>query len=255
MILDSTKVKPYGTVLIKQKEILDFLLSYEGAPTLADISKGLGRPKPTLLKILNTMELIGFVRKNGDTKQYSLGISLIPYAQKAISSFDIVEAASPYLRKLRDLTQETVNLGVIRDNKIVLIQKLESPQSIKMQSQIGGTMRLYSSAMGKASLATYSQSKLIHYFNNESFDAITTQTITNPQILTDELRIVQRDGYAVDDEENERDVFCIGAALYKNGHLYGAFSISTPKYRLSDERKREFIDLLKKTQLSILETI
>lgn len=253
--MDSTTTKPYGTVLIKQKEILDFLLHYDGAPTLADISKGLKRPKPTLLKILNTMELIGFVRKNEDTKQYSLGIALIPYAQKAISSFDIVETANPYLRKLRDLTQETVNLGVIRDNKIVLIQKLESPQSIKMQSQIGGTMPLYSSAMGKASLATYSQSKLIHYFNMVDLEAVTNQTITNPQLLADELRIIQHDGYAVDDEENEKDVFCIGAVLYKNGHLYGAFSISTPKYRLSDEQKKEFISLLKKTQHSILEAI
>lgn len=253
--MEMQQSKPYGTVLIKQKEILDFMLHYDGAPTLADISKGLGRPKPTLLKILNTLELIGFVRKNEDTKQYILGVSLIPYAQKAVSSFDIVEVANPYLRKLRDLTQETVNLGVIRDNKVVLIQKLESPQSIKMQSEIGGTMRLYSSAMGKASLATYSQSKLINYLNNISFKAVTDHTITNSQILTDELRIIQRNGYATDDEENERDVYCIGAALYKNGHLYGAFSISTPKYRLSDERKKEFVDLLKQTQQSILEAL
>lgn len=253
--MNAKSSKPYGTVLIKQKAILDFMLHYDGAPTLADLSKGLGWPKPTLFKILNTMELIGFVRKNEDTKQYVLGISLIPYAQKAISSFNIVEIASPYLRKLRDSTQETINLGVIRDNKIVLIQKLESPQSIKMQSEIGGTMQLYSSAMGKASLATYDQNELINYLNNVSFKAATEHTITNSQILTDDLRIIQRNGYAVDDEENEKDVFCIGAALYKNQYLYGAFSISTPKYRMTPERKKEFVSLLKQTQEAILETL
>lgn len=251
----STEPRPYGTVLIKQKEILDFLLQYNGEPTLAEISKGLGRPKPTILKVLNTMELIGFVRKNEDTKQYALGVSLIPYAQKAISSFDIVATANPYLKKLRDLTQETVNLGVVREDKVVLIQKLESPQSVKMHSEIGGTMPLYSSAMGKAALATFSQIQLINYLHNVTLESVTSHTITSPEVLTDDLKIIERNNYATDDEENEKDVFCIGTTIYKNGHLYGMFSVSTPKYRLSEDRKKKFIRLIKEAREAIIDTI
>lgn len=62
--------KPYGTVLIKAKEILDFLLAANDPPTLSDISRGLQSPKPTTLKILSTLETLGFVWRDTDSKRY-----------------------------------------------------------------------------------------------------------------------------------------------------------------------------------------
>ncbi|WP_203662797.1 IclR family transcriptional regulator [Lacticaseibacillus sp. 53-4] len=248
---ESNTGKPYGTVLIKANEILDYLLHTQDAPSLAQISAGLGMAKPTAQKILTTMNQLGMVRRDDQTKRYYIGTQMIAYAQKAIASFDIAGAARPFLQKLRDETGETINLGVLRDSKIVLIEKLESPTSIKLQSIIGGTMNLYSSAMGKAVLATYTQSQLRKYFDATKLTPLTPYTITSQTKLQADLKQIQQTGVSIDNEENESEVFCLGATIHKNHQLYGAFSISTPKYRLPKERRTEFVRLMLNTQHAI----
>ena len=244
-------VKPYGTVLIRAKDILDYLLASSTPPTLAEISSGLSTSKPTTLKILSTMDMLGLVRRDDRTKQYFIGTQLIAYAQKALASFDIAAVARPFLTKLRDETGETVNLGIVRDEKIVLIEKLESPNSIKLQSTVGGEMEMYCSAMGKAVLATYPKEQVKQYLAQHELLPMTGKTITSESKLQQNLRQVQQVGISVDNEENESDVFCLGATLRKGNQLFGAFSISTPKYRLPKERQMEFVRLLLNTQHTI----
>lgn len=243
--------KPYGTVLVKAKEILDFLGRTETAPTLADISAGVTMAKPTALKVLTTMNELGLVRRDDQTKRYYMGTQLIAYAQKALASFDIAGTVRPYLERLRDETQETINLGVVRDDQIVLIDKLESPNSIKLQSIIGGTMNLYSSAMGKAVLAGYSSAQLHQYLSGRELKALTPATLTKQTALQADLKRIRQTGISIDNEENEPEVYCLGVTLQKSHHLYGAISVSTPKYRLSDERRAQFVRLLLNTQHAI----
>ncbi len=139
----------------------------------------------------------------------------MPYAQKAIATFNIVRVARPYLEDLRDKTQETINLGIVRDNKMILVEKLESPTSIKLQSTIGGSMNMYSSAMGKAVLATYDAKELQAYFKSHKLTPMTPHTITTPTKLQQDLKTIQELGVAIDNEENEEEVYCLGAALQK----------------------------------------
>lgn len=246
-----TEPKLYGTVLIKAKEILDFILSSTRPPTLLDISQGVDQSKPTVLKILTTLSALNFVRRDDDTKRYYLGTQLLAYADKALTSFDIRSFALPSLTKLRNQTEETVNLGVPVHQRIALIDKLESPSSIKLKSVIGGTMNMYSSAMGKAILAEYSPDSLSSYLDNTDFSSLTPNTIVTASELRKNLKFVQQVGISIDDEENEPEVFCIGAALKKNNQIYGAFSISAPKYRINEERRKLFIQLALETQHEI----
>lgn len=243
--------KLYGTVLIKAKKILDFLVQSENAPSLAEISLGTNLPKPTALKILDTLNYLGFVRKDEDTLQYYLGTSLITYAEKARASIDISKIAMPYLKNLRDETKETVNLGIVENQKIILINKLESTQSIKLQSFIGGSMELYCSGMGKAVLATYSEKQLQKYLDTHQLKPFTSHTITSESVLKDNLHNVKISGFAVDDEEKQNEVFCIGSVIKKNDKIYGAFSLSMPKFRLSEAKRIKFIQLILQTQQEI----
>ena len=246
-----SKEKPYGTVLLKANDILQYLLKAPNPQTLAEISDGMGVAKPTTLKILNTLELLGWVRRDDLTKQYYLGTQLITYADKALQNINIAKIAHPFLQKLRDETQETINLGILRDQKVFLVEKMESPQSIKLQSTIGGSMNLYSSAMGKAILATFSPQKLQDYIESHKFEQLTPNTINSSTKLRKDINLIKQTGFAMDDRENEPDVFCIGTTIKKGERLYGAFSISTPVYRLPEERKNKFVRLLLNTQAEI----
>lgn len=246
-----TNEKPYGTVLLRASDILNYLLQVESPPTLADISTALSFSKPTTLKILNTLELLHWVRRDDETKQYFLGTQLISLGDKALSSMDLVKIVHPYLAKLCDETQETINLGIVENEHIVLIDKIESPMSVKLHSIIGGQMNLYSSSMGKAVLATYSPDHLKNYLDAHSLNALTPHTITSSKKLLENIDLIKQTGFSMDDEENEPDVFCLGATIKKGNRLYGAFSISTPVYRLPEDRKNKFVRLLLNTQEAI----
>ncbi|MBB1078695.1 IclR family transcriptional regulator [Limosilactobacillus sp. STM2_1] len=247
--------KLYGAVLLKARQILDYIASTDEAPTLRELDEHLDISKPTIYKILKTLEYCGYIRVEGEDKHYYLGTIFLQYAQAVNNSFDIEEIARPYLKQLRDATRETVNLGIIEDNSVVLLSKLESTNSIKLVSYIGGKMHMYSSAMGKAVLATYNDKQLSEYLNDLTFEKLTPNTIDNTQRLMEDINNTRRQGYSIDDIENQPGVYCLGFSLVKNGHVLGAFSISTPEYRMDDDKKKQFVTLGQQTQQQILSAI
>ncbi|AVK61494.1 IclR family transcriptional regulator [Lactobacillus sp. CBA3605] len=249
--MGNDKPKLYGSVLIKAKMILDAILTAESAPTLNEVSRVATLNTPTTLKILTTLEALGFVRRDSDSKKYYLGTQFLMYGQKASESFDIRSVTRTLLQQLRDVTGETVNLGVCEDDRVVLVEKLESPSSIKLKSTIGGRMNLYSSSMGKAILSQYSDEKLKAYFARTKLLPVTRNTLTKIPQLRSDLTNIRNVGFSIDDEENEPDVYCIGAAIVKDQQLYGAFSVSAPKYRVPEEQRRNFIRLVLETQHQI----
>lgn len=244
--------KLYGTVLLKAKQILDYIAEAAEAPTLNDLSKNIAISKPTIYKILKTLEYCGYVRVEGDDKRYRLGTVFLHYAESVDRSINIIEIARPALRKLRDATGETINLGMVQDNSIILLSKLESTHSIKLVSIVGGKMNMYSSSMGKALLAEYPSRKLEKYLATVKPQKLTENTITDRDALIQDLAATRQRGYSIDNVENQPGVYCLGFPLVSQGHIYGAFSISTPQYRITEEKKKKFVQLGKQTQQEIL---
>lgn len=246
--------KPYGTVLIKASSILDYLAETPDS-SLQEIAKGTGMTASTALKILDTLTLIGYTNKNVD-KNYRLGSKFIRYANKSIEEQDLVEATRPYLEQLQDTIDETIHLGVLNNEEILYVNKLEAKnQTIRMSSKIGVTRPLYSSAMGKAVLAEFDEEQYDAYLTKHPLVPFTEYTITNPLRLKSEIEKVQQSKIAYDDEEMEQDIFCIGAAIVKNEEIIGAFSISMPKYRLTGEIKNQIVAKVKQTKQKIEETL
>lgn len=248
--------KLYGTALVKAKEILDFMLTTATAPNLREISEGVGIGKPTTLKILTTMVAIGLLRRVGEDKRYYLGIDLIAYADKASNDFSILTYARDPLTRLRDATDETINLGIEDNHQIILLDKMESKhRSIRLKSQVGGKMNMYSSSMGKAVLSTWTPQQLERYAFETEMQKVGPNTITTPNQLIDEIHLVQERGYSTDNEENEADVYCLGFPLVKDGKNLGAFSITAPKYRMSEKNRKKYIELATQTQQEIEKTL
>ncbi|MCF7523053.1 helix-turn-helix domain-containing protein [Levilactobacillus brevis] len=122
------ETKLYGTVLVRAKEIMDFIAQSETNPTLKEISQGIEMTSSTVLKILTTLDILGFVTRTGDGKSYRLGMELFRYGQRVAEDFDIRDVARGPLSKLRDQTSETINLGVIAHHQVTLVEKYESPK-------------------------------------------------------------------------------------------------------------------------------
>lgn len=244
--------QPYGTVLLKAARILDFLSDRDAPQALNIISKEAELTNSTALKILDTLLLIGYVQKDPETKKFSLGPALIKYANKAINQLDIKQIAQPHLEKLQEKTQETVHLGILDNTRIVYVTKIESKNPVCLYSKIGKTIPLYCSAMGKAVLADQSDEEIKQYLTAASLVKMTENTITDEKSFMDEIAKIKDLGYAFDNREHEKEVFCIGASITVNGINHGAFSVSIPYYRLTNELLNETIQAVQTCQAAII---
>lgn len=232
--------KLYGTVLIKADLILECLFNEAGSQSLQSVVRETGLTKSTALKILETLEHIGYVSRNNYDKTYSIGPKLIKYSNKQIERFDFDDIINKEIEDLYQAFDETLHVGVYQNDKIVTIKKFQSSKSVVcISSEIGETKDLYSSAMGKAVLAEMDDRQLFRYINQHDFVAKTDKTIASAQKLLSEVESIRSRGYSIDDEENEEGVYCIGVAITKmtgeNKTIVGALSISIPIYRATDE--------------------
>lgn len=226
--------KPYGTVLLKAAKIMDFLADQPDS-SLQVIAHETVMTSSTTLKILETLVLIGYVDRDKE-KNYRLGSKLIRYANHTIEQIDLLEITTPILEALQKKIDETIHLGIPAGNEILYINKLDPKnQTVRMSSKVGITRPLYCSAMGKAVLSEFTREEYENYLAATPLLPFTEHTITNSLKLEKDLATVRESGVAYDDEEVEKDIFCIGTGVKQNEHIVGAFSVSMPKYRLTPE--------------------
>lgn len=248
--------QPYGTVLIKASKILDFLSTASFPQPLHIIAKETEMTNSTTSKILMTLEMIGYVEKDSEQKTYSLGSGLVKYASQYLSDLDLSKIAYPYLKKLHASLDETVHLSIRKADEIMYINKMESLRPIVVTtSRIGFTKPMYASAMGKAILAEESETEVDRYLDRVELKAYTANTITNREVLKDELKLVREKGYAFDNSEEQIEVFCIAASLSLQGNIYGAFSVSMPAYRRTVELEEKVIRAIMETKSEILKEL
>lgn len=248
--------QPYGTVLIKAEKILSFLSLSNQAQPLHVIAKETGMTNSTVSKILTTLELIGYVRRDDATKTYTLGSTLIKYANQFLANLDLSKVAFPYLKELHGDLDETVHLSVRQGDEILYVNKLESQRPIVVTtSRIGFSKPMYASAMGKAILAELSEEELAGYLSRNELKGLTPNTITDPEALRRELALTRERGYAIDNSEEQSEVFCIGTTITSQGKNQGAFSVSIPTYRRTPEREQQVIQAVLATKAGILKEL
>ena len=249
--MSNTESKPYGTVLLKADQILRFLSGSAGPQRLNVIAKSTGLTNSTASKIINTLVLIGYVKKDPKTNEFDLGPSIIKYAKQSLKQLDIKKIAQPHLETLQRITTETVHLGVIENAKIIYITKIESNNPVTLYSQIGRSIPLYCSAMGKSILADKTSDEIDQYLDEHDLIAKTKNTFTTKKSFKTELETIKKQGYAFDNGEHEADVFCVGTNITVNGNNFGAFSVSVPRYRITETITNEIIEAVQNCKTAI----
>src|SRR3954469_10963409 len=206
--------------------------------TLAQLAAEVPTAKSTTHRYVVTLLELGVLRRDG-VGRLQLGLKLVELAGALLDGDNLRTVAEPVLHDLVARTGETVHLGVPADGHVVYIAKVESPQSVRLVSRIGARVALHCSAMGKALMAQLNGPAL-----QEALDrprtVRTMHTITAADALLAELDKVRSAGVAVDDEENELGVRCIGTVIHgAREQPIGAISVSAPATRMTHERCAE----------------
>jgi DNA-binding IclR family transcriptional regulator len=199
---------------------------------ISDLCKIANLPRATLYRIVDALRAEGLIAEATPGNKFALGPRLINLASRSWATFDLRTIAHPHIERLRDETGETVHLAVPSGLEMVYIDKLESPQAVRMTSRIGTRITLYSSSVGKAYLAALPPEELNDILGKIAFNRYTAHTITQRKALEAELKATLKRGYSLDREETELEIRCVGAAIVNaTGRPVGGISVSVPKYR------------------------
>lgn len=239
-------------VLEKSFLILDLLQKNVSPTSITDISKKLSIYPSTIYRILCTLKSGGFVEQDPKTQKYLLGMRLVEFGSSKLNNMNLTKEIGPYLKELKEKFNETAHLGVLRENKLLYLAKEESSQTIRMVSQIGNLAPIHCTGLGKILLAFLPPKEKDKILNKTKLIAYTNNTITNRKILEDELSKIKKQGYSIDNEEHEKDVFCIAVPVSNfENQTIAAISISIPKFRMNFNKQKEIKEALINTSDAI----
>lgn len=221
--------------------LLDLLRSQNGGATLDQLATGSGLAKPTVFRLLRTLEQESLVERVAGSDQYRLGLRCLELGQAYLEQADLRKEAAPVLAGLRDRFDETVHLGVLDDDyRVVYLDKLETRRAVGlMMSRLGRTAPAHCTGLGKALLASTPGDPVTHLERRGTLQAFTLSTITEPEALRAELRRIRERGFALDLEEHEPGVRCVATPIHdSNDGVVAALSIAGPAGRLPEKRLR-----------------
>ena len=224
----------------------------------ADITEALGIHRSTAYRMLKSLIQLGYVLHHGESGYYSLSRKIESLADTGSSWGWLKSLADPVLQEVYDRVNETMHLAVLHNNEISYLSKWESSRSLRVvvQSQAGGHAPLYCTGLGKILLAGQEREERERIVDEIEFTAFTPKTIRSAEELNEELKRVGENLISFDDEEHEEGVSCIAVPLLdKEGEIIAAISITVPTMRFTEERKGEFLSLMKQTGSRISEMI
>ena len=194
--------------------------------------------KSTVHRLLSSMIGMGYVVKDSFSGLYRLTYKLLELSSSVLYGTDILTSAKPHLDLLAEQAGESVHLVFPDDFRIVYVYKNDtSSHTFQMRSHIGLRNPMYSTAVGKSILATLSADEVAKIWDESNVRAITPNTVTTLAQLTAQLDRVRNLGYALDNEENETGVRCVGVSIPdQTGRAVAAISVSAPASRMTDER-------------------
>lgn len=236
-----TSDSPYRVqVLDRALAALGILAKSSSACSLAELCSALSLHKSTVHRIMMVLEQQRMVVKNADTGRYRLGLRLFELGSRAIDGLDLRGRARPYLNRLQDTFGETVFFCILDEGQVFYMEKVESQRSVRTACTVGSRAPAYCTAVGKAMLAELPDVEVNRIVRRWGLKPITANTITTAAALKAELKAVRARGFAIDDEEKEEGLRCVGAAVHAHsGKLVAAMSISGPAFRMTKERVPE----------------
>lgn len=203
---------------------------------VSELSRNLNINKSTVWKLLNTFEKKGFITRNPSSERYRLSVNFFRIACQYYNQISINAVLRKHMEKLSKKYNETIHFGVLDNDEVVYVEKLDGAFSINIYSKIGKRSPLYAPSLGKAILANLDSDQLSDIVKRIDFHAFTPYTITDKDSLIKELDLIRERGYSTDEEEYELGIRCVGVPI-KNiaGVLVGAISVSGTTSRMTPE--------------------
>ncbi len=220
--------------LARGLKILDILGRAQEGVSITELAETLGVDKGSASRLVATLVNYGYAEKDEQTRRFHLGPQVVPLSRSVLARLTMRDVAKPFLRQLMERTGECAHLAVPAQGRVLYVDQVESPATLRVNAQVGTLNPLHCTALGKALLA-FGELEL-----PDTLESFTPHTLTDPDQLRNNLEQVRAQGYAVDDEEFDLGVRCIAVPVFDfRGRAAGSIGISGPATRVTPEQLPE----------------
>lgn len=253
MVAEKSKIKreksEYAVQAVSNAiDILELLGNFEHELSITEILTQLSLTKSNVNKLLANLESFGYVEHNRYTGNFRLGVKTFQISQAYINKLNLTDISMQNMQELKAKLNESVYIGVLRQGNVVYLDVVETDEAVRVMPRIGNVGPAYATAIGKAQLSLKSEGE-IREFYKDGIKKLTPKTTGSIEELLKNMEEVRRNGYAVDAEEYEEGVCCIGSPILNfMGEVIAGISVSAPCQRMSPERvEKEIIPALLET--------
>lgn len=201
---------------------------------LAELARGASLHPSTAHRLLASLIHCGYASQSPLSGRYRLSRKALALARgsRALDA-QLRSLARPHLEEIRAAVEETTNLVALEGMSAIYVDQVESRHSVRLFAEPGRRVPAQASGAGKAMLAFQDNSVLARFYASEPWESLTSRTLTTAAALHEELSRIRARGFAVDNEEYEEGVSCVGAPVFEAGGLpCAAISVSAPSARL-----------------------
>lgn len=216
-------------------------LSERKDTSISELSLRLAMPKATVYRFLQTMKALGFVRQETESERYGLTMKAFELGSKALQHLDLIEVAKRQMVILSEQTSETIHLGVLADNEVIYIHKIDAQYNLGMYSKVGKRAPVHATAMGKVLLAWEMPERRDAIIAKIRFNRFRQSTVADPAQFFKELARTRQQKYGLDNEEFEEHMVCVAAPIFDHlNSVVAALSITFAKFRFDPARQGEY---------------
>lgn len=227
--------------------VLEAVVKANRPISMSGIVAELGLPKPTIFRILSTLEHAGLVLREPSGKDYTVGNRLACFGLDIMMNNSVRMMRHAILQKVAEEIGETCNLTMLDGSEVVYIDRVESSWPLKVDLKPGSLVPLHCSASGKLFLSQLPRPKRRKVLESLVLARQTERTITDIDLLEAELDRVEASQVAVDNEEYLAGLVCVAVPItLKDGQLCASLAVQAPVARLTVARALEHVPLLKR---------
>ncbi len=221
--------------------VLECFTPERSAWSLAELSRELRISKSTLHRFLTALEAHGILRRDPRDRRWRLGYRLLIWGSLAGEGLDLRHLARPVLEDLVARTGETAILTAYDDGEVVCIEKVETDRPVRMTLHVGTRRPPHAGASSKVLMAYLPEEEIQTVIRERGLPRLCVNTITDPDILLEELARIRRQGYAESHEETDLGAWGVATPVFDgDGRVVAAVGVAGPRSRYTPERASEF---------------
>ena len=236
--------------------VLELVAGAKTPPTLDELTRASGLPKPTVFRILGLLVRGGFIQREGQEKRYAVGHRMSALSFQVQVNSPVRAQRHAVLVRLVEEIGETCNFTMLDGNEVVYIDRVETNATVRLHMHVGSRVPLHCTASGKLFLANMSRGEMRRLIGPGPYHRYTERTITSPAALERRLVKIRSAGVGTDIGEYLEGSVCVAVPVRdSNGRIFATVAAHGPAPRMTLKKGHEFLPAMRAAAAAIAGTL